>query len=151
MKKILFCLCTCLTITLYAQENTISNNDLTKAIGLYDLNTNTDKFIVWGNGVVNIKKLYATENQVRTDAMGISWPDYVFEQEYALKSLEEVAKYIESNKHLEGVPSAKEIEENGVNVVQMDAAILKKVEELTLYIIELEKRIKELEQDSKKD
>ena len=68
------------------------------------------------------------------------WPDYVFEPTYALPSLADVEKFIIANKHLPAVPSAKEVEKNGISLGEMDATLLKKVEELTLYLIELKKQ-----------
>jgi hypothetical protein len=76
---------------------------------------------------------------------GPGWPDYVFEKNYNLLTLPEVEDYINQNKHLPEVPAAKEMEKNGVNLGEMNMLLLKKVEELTLYVIEQEKRIKLLE------
>jgi hypothetical protein len=77
------------------------------------------------------------------------WPDYVFEKSYALPTLEEVKSYIDQNKHLPEVPSAKEMETNGVNLGEMNMLLLKKIEELTLYQIESNKRIQILENELK--
>jgi len=71
--------------------------------------------------------------------LSIPQPDYVFEKDYNLKSLEELESYIKTNKHLPGVPSAEEVKENGMNSGQMQTKLLEKVEELTLYAIELKK------------
>ena len=76
---------------------------------------------------------------------GQSWPDYVFSENYKLKPLETVEKYVQENKHLPGIPSAENVEENGVDLGMMNAKLLEKVEELTLYLIEQNKRISELE------
>nr|WP_321450316.1 hypothetical protein [uncultured Carboxylicivirga sp.] len=73
--------------------------------------------------------------------------DHVFEEDYDLKSLEEIETFITENKHLPDVPSAEEMEEEGVNLAEMNKLLLQKVEELTLYIISQEKRIKELEKN----
>jgi len=73
------------------------------------------------------------------------WPDYVFSKKYKLLSLKELEHFIAENQHLPNVPSAAEVEENGVNVGEMNAILLQKVEELTLYIIQLEKRLTEIE------
>jgi hypothetical protein len=59
--------------------------------------------------------------------------------------LEELQTYIQQNKHLPEVPSAKEIEQNGIKLSEMNMILLKKVEELTLYIIELERRLSQIE------
>lgn len=74
-----------------------------------------------------------------------NWPDYVFDKSYELMPLASVEKYIKENKHLPNVPSATEIQDSEISVGDMNAILLKKIEELTLYIIEQEKRIKELE------
>lgn len=68
------------------------------------------------------------------------WADYVFADGYKLKSLNEVEAFVKANKHLPGVPSAEEVSKNGLDVVKMDAKLLEKIEELTLYVIELKKQ-----------
>jgi hypothetical protein len=78
--------------------------------------------------------------KIRTD-----WPDFVFNKEYSLLSLSDLEKFIKTNNHLPNVPSAKEVKNEGVNVSEMNAILLQKVEELTLYIINQDKKINELE------
>jgi hypothetical protein len=73
------------------------------------------------------------------------WPDYVFDKEYNLLSLKEVEQHINEKGHLPNVPSAKEVEKNGFSVGEMNKKLLEKVEELMLYTIQQEKRIKALE------
>lgn len=68
------------------------------------------------------------------------WADYVFEPTYQLPTLEEVAAFIKQNKHLPGVPSAAEVEKNGLDLGDNQATLLKKIEELTLYIIDQDKQ-----------
>jgi len=70
--------------------------------------------------------------------------DHVFNTNYKLMSLHELDVFIKANKHLPEVPSAAEFKENGYSVGEMDDLLLRKIEELTLYIIELEKEIQEL-------
>ncbi len=98
--------------------------------------------------------LRCTEAKVLSD---ISAPDYVFAPEYNLRSLEEVKTYIDENSHLPEIPSAAEFAENGIDVGQMSFDLLKKVEELTLYMIDMKKenealksRINTLEEVNKK-
>jgi hypothetical protein len=67
------------------------------------------------------------------------WADYVFKPTYKLRSLSEVESYIKSNGHLPEVPSAEEVVSKGIDMAQMDAKLLEKIEELTLYMIELKK------------
>jgi hypothetical protein len=73
--------------------------------------------------------------QVNVD-VNIPVPDYVFGKNYKLKSLPEVSRYISLNKHLPGMPAAKDLEQTGINVTEMNMQLLRKVEELTLYLIE---------------
>ncbi len=78
------------------------------------------------------------------------WPDYVFAPNYERLSIGELKKYIDQNQHLPSVPSAKEMEEKkNYSVSEMDAKMLEKIEELTLYIIELEARVNDLEKKKK--
>ena len=77
---------------------------------------------------------------------GGQWSDYVFDDSYELKSLNDVEQFISKNKHLPDVPSACEVEEKGYDVTTMDATLLQKIEELTLYVIQQQKQIDELEQ-----
>jgi hypothetical protein len=72
------------------------------------------------------------------------WPDYVFGKEYKLTPLNELEQFITENQHLPNVPSAAEVETNGVELGEMNALLLQKVEELTLYILDLQKQINEL-------
>ena len=73
-----------------------------------------------------------------------NWADYVFEPDYKLKSLKEVSSFIHTNGHLPDVPSAQEVEETGVDVSEMQSTLLRKIEELTLYILELNEEIETL-------
>jgi hypothetical protein len=84
-------------------------------------------------------------NEVRVD-LNVAGPDYVFEPTYHLKPLSEIETYIKANKHLPEVPSAKEMEANGVQLGEMNMLLLKKVEELTLYVIELKKENESVKQ-----
>ena len=70
-----------------------------------------------------------------------AWKDEVFKDDYNLLSINEVEKYISENGHLPDIPSEAEVMENGINVGEMNALLLQKIEELTLYVIELEKKI----------
>ncbi|GGA82727.1 hypothetical protein [Puia dinghuensis] len=68
-----------------------------------------------------------------------NWPDYVFQKNYHLPSLNSVAAFIRTNHHLPGVPSADSVTQSGIDVGQNQALLLKKIEELTLYVIRLDK------------
>ncbi|MBK7084313.1 MAG: hypothetical protein IPH53_06475 [Flavobacteriales bacterium] len=78
------------------------------------------------------------------------WEDRVFKPGYELKSLPEVKTFIAEYGHLPGVPSACEMVDQGLDVLQTDAMLLKKIEELTLHAIRLEERVKELERAATK-
>jgi hypothetical protein len=79
-----------------------------------------------------------------------AWPDYVFEKDYKQLSLNELEKFVNDNKHLPNIPSAKEIEKDGQHLGEIQRKMMEKIEELTLYIIEQDKRIKSLEASAKK-
>jgi len=69
------------------------------------------------------------------------WADYVFKKDYKLRTLDEVEKHIAEKGHLPNIPSATEVEENGINLGEMDAKLLEKIEELTLYSIDQNKQL----------
>ncbi|MFL9485705.1 hypothetical protein ACI6Q2_23180 [Chitinophagaceae bacterium LWZ2-11] len=88
----------------------------------------SDKLSV--NGNIRSKKIIVTQT---------GWPDYVFDSAYTLTPLAHVEQFIKDNKHLPDVPSAKEVRDNGLDVGDNQAVLLKKIEELTLYMIEMKK------------
>ena len=94
-------------------------------IEVADLNSNS----------INVNSLNAKDIQM--DMHGAA--DYVFDESYDLKSLSEVESYVNEHKHLPGMPSAAEMDANGVSVSKMSNLLLEKVEELTLHMIKLEK------------
>lgn len=75
------------------------------------------------------------------------WADYVFDSNYKLMPLAQVENFILANKHLPDVPSAEQVVKEGIDVAEMDALLLKKVEELTLYIFDLQKQIDNLKKE----
>lgn len=87
-------------------------------------------------------KIISEELKVQLQAQ---WPDYVFAENYDLPSLEEVQKHIKENGHLINIPSAKEVEANGLEVGEMNRLLLEKIEELTLYMLVQQKKIKQME------
>ncbi|MCB5260193.1 MAG: hypothetical protein LHW48_06945 [Candidatus Cloacimonetes bacterium] len=82
-------------------------------------------------------KVYATEINVKTYNNG--WPDHVFKENYDLMSLNEVESFISKNGHLPGIPSAEQVSQDGINISEVQAMLLQKIEELTLHVIELKK------------
>jgi hypothetical protein len=83
------------------------------------------------NGTIRAKEVKVETN----------WSDFVFEDNYNLPTLDKVESYIKENKHLPDVPSAKQVEEEGLSMSQMMAKQMQKIEELTLYVIEQNKQI----------
>jgi Phage T4 tail fibre len=79
--------------------------------------------------------------EVKIDLLGALIPDYVFANDYKLKTLNELETYIQANSHLPEIPSAKEMSQNGMLVSEMNLSLLKKIEELTLYAIEQQKKL----------
>ncbi len=70
------------------------------------------------------------------------WPDFVFEPHYKLPDLLQIESFVKQNKHLPEIPTAAEVEKEGQDLGEMNRLLLKKVEELTLYLIEQKKQIK---------
>ncbi len=102
--------------------------------------TDTKGFKLGVNG-----KIAATEVKVATYA---NWADYVFKDTYSLPTLKDVERHIKEKGHLKDIPSAKEVKKDGFYLGDMDAKLLRKIEELTLYTIEQEKKIEGLEKEN---
>lgn len=85
-----------------------------------------------------------TAKEINVTATSSSWPDYVFSDSYKLTSLNEVENFIKENRHLPGVPSESDISKNGISIGEMASLQMEKIEELTLYVIELQKQNEEL-------
>ncbi|MEL6988634.1 MAG: hypothetical protein AAGK97_12490, partial [Bacteroidota bacterium] len=102
-----------------------------------------------GTGYVPIDYKLAVNGKIVTEEVLVQtrsdWPDYVFKSDYPLRDLSEVKRFIGEHKHLPEVPSEQEVYANGVQLGEMQKTLLKKIEELTLYIIQQEERIKKLE------
>ena len=114
-------------------SNTIINGDGTGNVGIGTMNPNGWRLAVDG-------KIKTKEVKVTLDG----WSDFVFEKEYNLPSLKEVETHIREKGHLKDIPSAKEVEENGIFLGKMNSKLLQKIEELTLYTIQQEKEIVDL-------
>lgn len=108
----------------------IVNNPNRIALAVTDENTNKDVFRVMGNGLI-----YATEMKIR---LSQDFPDYVFEDDYELISLDSLATYISLNNHLPDMPTAEEVAKEGMSVGELQNIMVEKIEELTLYVIQLQ-------------
>lgn len=111
------------------------NDDLNVGIGTINPDS---KLAV--NGTIHSK-------EVKVDMQG--WSDFVFKKEYKLPTLEEVEKHIAANGHLQNIPSEDEVLKNGINLGEMNAKLLQKIEELTLYSIQQNKKIEEQSKEIK--
>ncbi len=99
-----------------------------------------------GIGTANLTEKLNVNGSIRAQAVKVSaegWPDYVFEPSYKLPDLQVTEQFIKENKHLPEIPSAKEVQSNGIELGQMNALLLKKIEELTLHLIQLSKKVDE--------
>ncbi|MEW4923127.1 discoidin domain-containing protein [Algibacter sp. 2305UL17-15] len=94
---------------------------------------------VGGDAIVEEIKVSLVEN----------WPDYVFNENYHLPSLKEVENHIQINGHLQNLPTASEVVENGISLGEMNAKLLEKIEELTLYTIQQQKELENQEYKNK--
>jgi hypothetical protein len=109
----------------------------------------SNRFTIMDNGNVGIGTMnpgsfrLAVEGTIGAREVRVTnanpWPDYVFSRNYHLKNLYALESYIKKNNHLPNIPSAQEVKDNGIEVGQMSAKLLEKIEELTLYVIELKK------------
>ncbi len=138
---------------LYLKTHTTTRMTILRSNGNVGIGTNNPQARLDVNGNVRIGdvstpagyKLYVEDGilaervRVASKDDPIEWADYVFEEDYDLNSTDEVETFIKANKHLPNVPSAKEVGEKGVDIVEMDATLLRQIEELWLHVIELKK------------
>ncbi len=142
MKNILFIIAILFAFSLNAQRSNLKN-----------IYSNNNKI---GIGTSNPDELLTVKGKIHTqevivDLKGAIAPDYVFETyykgtselnpNYTFLTLEEIESYIKENNHLPKVPSAEEIEENGLSLKEMNLLLLEKIEELTLFTIQQQKEI----------
>ncbi|MBK9382218.1 MAG: hypothetical protein IPN39_12960 [Chitinophagaceae bacterium] len=130
-------------------------------VGKFVIRTNGgDRVFVDESGNVNIgSQTDAPGYKLRVDGkmiceevkvkLSTAWPDYVFDDKHKLMTIGELSKFIRQNKHLPNIPSAKEIESNGMEVGDMQKRMMEKIEELTLYIISLQQQIDNLKKESR--
>lgn len=102
-----------------------------------------------GNYRLYVEKGILTERlKIALNDGSSKWSDFVFDANYQLPPLSQVEAFIKENKHLPDIPSEKEVKAHGIDVAEMDALLLQKIEELTLYVIEQNKRIEALEKQN---
>lgn len=120
--------------------NTASKGNIIMAtgggsVGIGTVNPGACKLAV--EGLLGARKIKVTQSP--------TWADYVFHDGYTVMPLHEIEKFIKANKHLPGIPTAREVAENGYDVGEMNRLLLEKVEEMTLHLIRMQKKIDELE------
>jgi len=161
-------------LTLFHSTSDGTNGDISFGKRLENTGNYTEMMRILGNGNVAIGTADPKGYRLAVNGAAIftrvvvklntNWPDYVFHPTYRLRPLSEVEQYIQQNHHLPEVPSAEEVKKDGLDVEDVQAIMLKKVEELTLYLIdqnkkmevqgqkllELEQRIKALQNENEK-
>jgi hypothetical protein len=116
-----------------------NNNNKTISTGKTDGTTYTENFVVFADGHVRARDIRVTLQSP------FPHPDYVFEKDHQLMKIEDLEAFVKKNKHLPSIPSAADVKANdGINLGEMSEKQLEKIEELTLYIIELNKKVNEL-------
>ena len=108
--------------------------------GNVGIGTNTPAALLTVAGKIASREVEVTVN---------AGADFVFDKNYPIKNIEEVENFVKENKHLPEIPSAKEMEENGIELGEMNIKLLQKIEELTLYLIEQNKRLNKIEAENK--
>lgn len=114
-----------------SEKHSIARMSISGSLGLGTDDTKGYKLAVAGSAVAE---------SVTVKLQG-AWPDYVFDKEYQLPSLSETEKSIKENGHLLGIPSAADVKTNGIDLGEMNAKLLQKIEELTLHLIEKDKQL----------
>ncbi|SDW58196.1 hypothetical protein SAMN05444410_10412 [Hydrobacter penzbergensis] len=133
----------------YASTIIQSNN------ALFTVSSNNSFLFSGGNvgiGTTVPTEMLSVKGNVKAQKMIVTqtgWSDYVFAKDYKLRSLNSLETFIKENKHLPEVPSAKEVGEKGISVGDNQALLLKKIEELTLYVIEIKKEVLVLQHQNK--
>jgi hypothetical protein len=131
----------------YADDATPTGEVLSVANGDYHVRVANRLFVAdkLGIGTENTgENRLSVNGNIRAKEIKVEaapWPDYVFNASYKLPSLQETEQFIKANHHLPDIPSAAEVEKDGVNLGEMNARLLKKIEELTLHLIEQSKLI----------
>ncbi len=133
-------------LTVTGNSGFTGNIDVSGLVMTEDLHA-TDEVFVEGLFTVGNGFRCSPTGQVRAKEIRVTltnWSDFVFDEDYRLPSLTELERYVKENRHLPDIPTESEVRQGGVDLGEMNALLLKKVEELTLYIIDLQKQIDEL-------
>lgn len=136
-----------------AQKGTTATS-LNDATTVFKSQNSTNNIFITPSGNMGIGKKNPTDKlevngQIHAKSVKVDlkeWADYVFEDGYDLIRLREIEKYINTYGHLPEIPSIEEVEQNGIELGQMNTLLLKKIEELTLHLIEKEHQVKKLQE-----
>jgi len=137
-------------LRLFRANNENSHDELVR------IHSGGDSFFNGGNvgiGTTNPDEKLTVKGSIHAEEvlvdLNVPGPDYVFEEDYPLQDLSSLEEYLKANKHLPEVPSASEMETEGIKVGEMEMLLLKKVEELTLHLIKQNKQIELLQSENK--
>ena len=121
----------------YKNASTLFSNIMTLTYaGKVGIGTASPQYLLSVNGTIGAKQVTVTNT---------GWSDYVFMPDYVLAPLKSVGDYVQAHHHLPGIPSEAEVREQGINIGKIEASLLAKIEELTLYLIQAEERNRVLE------
>ncbi|MFT3901668.1 MAG: hypothetical protein QM727_00720 [Niabella sp.] len=117
---------------------------------------NTRRMTITGIGNIGIgtttpNEKFEVNGKIRSREVKVevaNWPDYVFDSSYNLPSLQQLGAFVRANKHLPAMPSAKEVQKDGIDLGSNQAILLRKIEELTLHLIDMDTTIKELKKEN---
>ncbi|MFC0317938.1 MULTISPECIES: hypothetical protein [Olivibacter] len=119
----------------YSTQTAVSYGTYLAVNGKVGIGTTAPSEMLTVNGTIRAKEIKVESG----------WADYVFDENYKLMSLAETDQFIKKNKHLPGIPSEKEVKEEGVSLGEMNKKLLEKIEELTLHMIQQQEKIEQLE------
>ncbi len=137
-----------------------SSTDSTGGWEFYNSNNSKSLMYVRQSGIVSIGTTYSNSayklavggkiiaEEVLVKLQSDIWPDYVFKKEYKMKTLNDLEKYVNTNNHLPGIPSANEVKKEGISIGEMQTKQMEKIEELTLYMLQMNKEIQNLKAEN---
>lgn len=108
---------------------------------------NPTGYVFKGNRTLNVVRGILTDS-IRLSHV-VQWADYVFDENYPLRPISELSEYVRTHKHLPNIPTTEEVNSNGIELGSMNAKLLEKIEELTLYVMQLQEQINELKKQGK--